>query len=155
MVPRVRCSCMNLWTSSISFWLRGRSRPGIVVGAPGSSSIAWSHIVCLGSHWDFSSLNTFLCLMYSLGRLLSVLVAIRGFVLHRRICSWWGGLGWLHDWGKNRAFAASGALNTMGSWVWSIQPLFQSIFGWVAANQGYPSMALCSPNSVRKNCILT
>jgi len=53
MVPRVRCSCTNLWTSSISFWLSGRSHPGIIVGAPGSNSIAWSHIVCFESHWDF------------------------------------------------------------------------------------------------------
>src|SRR6266481_9183923 len=115
MVPRVRCSCMNLCTSSISFWLRGRSHPGIVVGAPGSSSIAWSHMVCFGSRWDFSSLNTFLCLTYSFGRLVSVVVAINGFVLHRRICSQWRGLAWLRDRGTNRAFAASGALKTMGS----------------------------------------
>src|SRR6266403_4300273 len=67
MVPQVRCSCMNLWTSSISFWLRGKSRPGIVVGALGSSSIVWSHIVCFGSHWDFSLLNTFSCFGIFLG----------------------------------------------------------------------------------------
>src|SRR6266446_5534167 len=64
------------------------------------------------------------------------------------------GRGWLIDLGRKHAFAALGALRTIGSWVWSIQPLFQSIFGWVAANQGYPSIALCSPSSVRKNLML-
>jgi hypothetical protein len=29
----------------------------------------------------------------------------------------------------NRAFAASGVRNMMGSWEWSIHPLFQSILG--------------------------
>src|SRR6266403_4369759 len=111
-------------------------------------------MVCLSNRWDFSSLNTFLCLMYSLGRFVSVLVAIRGFVLHRRICSCQRVLVLFCDWDRKRALAASGALKTMGSWVWSIHPLFQSIFGWVAANQGYPSIALCSPSSVRKNLML-
>ena len=125
---------MNLWTSSISFWLRGKSHPGIVVGALGSSLIVWSHMVCFGSCWDFSSLNTFSCLMYSFGRVVLVVVVIIGFVLHRRICSRWRILGWLCDRGRNRAFAASGALRMMGSWVWLIHPLFQLILGCTAAN---------------------
>src|SRR6266404_8109186 len=154
IVPCVRCSCTNLWTSSISFWLRGRSRPGIVVGAPGSNSIAWSHIVCFGSRCDCSSLNTLSCLAYSFGREVFVILMMVGVVLHRRSCSRWMGLGWLIDRGKNRAFAALGALRTIGSCVWSIHPLFQSIFGCVATNQGYPSIALCSPSSVRKNLML-
>ncbi len=126
----------------------------MVVGAPGSSSIAWSHIVCFGSRCDCSLLNTLSCLTYSFGREVLVVAMVRGVVLHKRICSRWMGHGWLMDHGKKRAFAALGALRTIGSWVWSIQPLFQSIFGWVAANQGYPSIALCSPSSVRKNLIL-
>ena len=52
--------------------------------------------------------------------------------------------------GTNLAFAASGARRMMGNCEWSIHPCFQSIFGWVAANQGYPSMILFSPNSDRK-----
>ena len=56
--------------------------------------------------------------------------------------------------GINRALAASLALNTIGNCVWSIQPLFQSILGCTAANQGYPRIALCSPNWVRKNLML-
>src|SRR6266403_3112922 len=110
MVPRARCSCTNLWTSSISFWLRGSSRPGMVVGALGSSSIAWSHIVCFGSRWDFSSLNTFSCLAYSRGSVVLVEVAITGLVLQRRICSRWLVLGWLTDCGRNCAFMALVAL---------------------------------------------
>ena len=50
----------------------------------------------------------------------------------------------------NQAFPASGVRNIMGSCEWSIQPLFQSIFGCMAANQGYPSMALFSPRFERK-----
>ena len=126
----------------------------MVVGAPGSSSIAWSHIVCFGSCCDCSSLNTLSCLAYSFGREVLVVAMAKGVVLHRRICSWLMGRGWLTDRGRKCALAASGALKTIGSWVWLIQPLFQSIFGWVAANQGYPSIALCSPSSVRKNLIL-
>ncbi len=39
----------------------------MVDGAPGSSSMAWSHMVCLGSRCDCSSLNTLLCFVYSCG----------------------------------------------------------------------------------------
>jgi hypothetical protein len=53
----------------------------------------------------------------------------------------------------------SGAQNITGSWVWSIHPLFQSIHGWKAANQGYPRITLFSPRLERKkqrveHCIL-
>jgi hypothetical protein len=46
-----------------------------------------------------------------------------------------------------------GALNITDSWIWSIYPLFQLILGCIAVNHGYPRIALCSPNSVRKNLI--
>jgi hypothetical protein len=52
--------------------------------------------------------------------------------------------------GRNCALTASGAQNITGSWVWSIQPLFQSIHGWNATNHGYPRIALFSPRSDRK-----
>ena len=52
--------------------------------------------------------------------------------------------------GVNRARFALGALNIMGNCEESIHPLFQSIFGCVAANQEYPKIALFSPRSVRK-----
>ena len=54
----------------------------------------------------------------------------------------------------NCALAVSGALNTMGSCIWSINPLFQLILGCTAVNHGYPRIALCSPSCVRKNLML-
>jgi len=86
-----------------------------VVGAPGSSSMAWSQIVCFGSRCNFSSLNTFSCLAYSFGREVLLGVAVIGVVLHRSICSWWVGRGLLIVWGRKRALAALVALRTIGS----------------------------------------
>src|SRR5579863_2773866 len=60
-------------------------------------------------------------------------------------------LGRLTVQGMNWAFAASSLWNMIGSWEWSIHPRFQSMRGWVAANQGYPNMALFSPRFVKKN----
>ncbi len=152
MVPLFRCSWTKLCTSWISFWLRGKRRPGIVDGAPGSNSMAWSHIVCLGSHCDFSSLKTLLCLAYSCGIfVLSISWAVPIVALQSRICSIFMGCGLLMVRSINRALAASGALSTIGSCVWSIHPLLQSILGCTAANHGYPRIALCSPSCVRKN----
>ncbi len=54
--------------------------------------------------------------------------------LQSRIHSVLVGCGLLMDRGTNRALAASEALNTMGSWVWLIHPLFQLILGCTAAN---------------------
>src|SRR6266478_4433613 len=155
MVPLFRCSWTKLWTSWISFWLRGRRHPGIVDGAPGNSSMAWSQMVCFGSRWDFSSLKTLLCLAYSggiLGSFVSWAVPIVALQSSTRLTEIGHGLFTVR--GTNRALAASFVLNTIGSCVWSIQPLFQSILGCTAANQGYPRIALCSPNWVRKNLIL-
>jgi hypothetical protein len=53
--------------------------------------------------------------------------------------------------GRNRAHAASGIWSMMGNWPWSIQPLFQSIWGWKATNHGYPRMTLFSLKFERKN----
>src|SRR6266436_3686794 len=152
IVPLLRCSWTKLWTSWISFWFKGRRRPGIIDGAPGSNSMAWSHIVCLGSRWDFSLLKTLLCLTYSCGIfVLSTSWAVPMVALQSRICSIFMGCGLLMVHNINRALAASGALSTMGSCVWSIHPLLQSILGCTMANQGYPRIALCSPSCVRKN----
>src|SRR6266478_4025947 len=100
------------------FLLRGRSRPGIMDGAPGSSSIAWSQMVCFGSRWDFSSLNTLLCLAYSDGIFVwstscaVPIVALQSKILSARVVR-----GLLMVRGKNRALAASEVLNTIGSCV--------------------------------------
>src|SRR6266478_3629608 len=152
IVPLFKCSWTKLWTSWISFWLRGKSRPGIVDGAPGSSSMAWSQMVCFGSRWDFSSLNTLLCLAYSGGIFdCSASCAVPIVTLQSKILSAWVVRGLLIVCGRNRAFAALAVLNTIGNCVWSIHPLLQSILGCTAANHGYPRIALCSPSCVRKN----
>ena len=61
------------------------------------------------------------------------------------------GRGLFMDRGMKRALLALFALRMMGSWEESIHPCFQSILGCTAANQEYPSIALFSPKSVRKN----
>ncbi len=135
MVPLFRCSWTKLWTSWISFWFSGKSHPGIVEGAPGSSSMAWSHIVCFRSLCDCSSLKTLLCFVYSLGIFIGLISWVVPMVaLQSRIHSVLVGHGLLMDHGTNCALAASEALNTMGSWVWLIHPLFQLILGCTAAN---------------------
>ena len=109
----------------------------MVDGAPGNNLMAWSQMVCFGSCWDFSSLKTLLCLAYSGGIFgLFVSWAIPMVALQSNIRSTDVGRGLFIVRGTNRAFAASFVLNTIGSWVWSIQPLFQSILGCTAANQG-------------------
>ena len=52
--------------------------------------------------------------------------------------------------GRKHALAVSGARSTIGNWSCMIHPQAQSIFGWAAANQGYPRMTLFSPRSERK-----
>ena len=106
-------------------------------GAPGSNSIAWSQMVCFGSRWDFSSLKTLLCLAYSGGIPgLFVSLAVPMVALQSSMRSIEVGRGLFIIRGRNHALAASFILNTIGSCVWSIQPLFQSILGCTAANQG-------------------
>ncbi len=106
-------------------------------GAPGSNSMAWSQMVCFGSHWDFSSLKTLLCLAYSGGIFgLSVSWMVPIVALQSNIHSCGVGRGLFIVRGTNRALAALFVLNTIGSCMWSIQPLLQSIFGCTAANQG-------------------
>ena len=152
MVLRLRCSSTNFRASSISAWVSGRSRPGSVSGAPGSSSIAWSHTVCFGRRCDSCSEKIFACLWYS-GGILGVSVVsvlpIVTFPIKYRVVSM--GRGLFTDQGVKRAFFALLALRMMGSWEESIHPRFQSILGCTAANQEYPSIALFSPRSVRKN----
>src|SRR6266404_3220283 len=99
--------------------------------------MAWSQMVCFGSRWDFSSLKTLLCLAYS-GRIFGLFVswAVPMVALQSNIRSIEVGRGLFIVRGTNCALAALFALNTIGSCVWSIQPLLQSILGCTAANQG-------------------
>src|SRR6266481_7513357 len=113
MVPLFKCSWTKLWTSWISFWLRGRRCPGIVDGAPGNNSMAWSQMVCFGSRWDFSSLKTLLCLAYSGGIFGSfVSLATPMVALQSSIRSVGVGRGLFTVRGTNHALAASFVLNT-------------------------------------------
>ncbi len=99
------------------------------------SSIAWSHMVCLGSLCNCSSLKTLPCFMYSDGIFIdSISWAIPMVALQSRSCSIFIVCGLLMVWGMNHALAASEALNTIGSCVWSTHPLFQSIFGCTMVN---------------------
>jgi len=86
--------------------------------------MAWSHMVCLGSLCDCSSLKTLLCFAYSWGIFaVSVSWVFPIVALQSRSCSIFVGQGLLIACGMNRALAMFGALNTIGSWVWLIHPL--------------------------------
>ena len=153
IVPLLRCSWMNLCLSLFSSWVRGKSLPGRVFGAPGSNSMAWSHMVDWGSLWDSALLNTLLCLLYS-SRMVGFgsLAVVDPMVTHPR--KFWSaalfiGQGTSFVLGVYKAFAVLGAKRTMGSCNMLIHPLFQSTLGWKAANQGYPKIALLSPRSER------
>src|SRR6266478_936775 len=99
--------------------------------------MAWSQMVCFGSRWDFSSLKTLLCLAYSGGIfVLSTSWAVPIVALQSSMRLIGVGLGLFIIRGMNRALAVSAVLNTIGSCMWSIQPLLQSILGCTAANQG-------------------
>ena len=154
MVALSKCSWINLWVSAISACVKGRSLPGRVCGAPGRSSMAWSQIVCWGRCCDSSSLNTLLWCWYSAGTLGGSLGEISRLWKVTRPMKYWSweislGTSLVH--GMKIALFELGAWRIMGSWVWSIHPLFQSMLGWTAANQEYPRIALCSPKSVRRN----
>ena len=154
MVLLCKCSSMNLSVSVISSWVSGRSCRGKVCSAPGRSSIAWSQTVCCGRRCDSSSLKTLPWCWYSTGILgLGVEGVVRLWKVTHPMKYWCDtpSLGTFLVCGTNIAFLAFGARRMMGSWVWSIQPLFQSLFGCTAANQEYPRIALWSPRLVRKN----
>ena len=156
MVSLFRCLSTNLCTSIISSCVSRSNRPGSDLGAFSRSSIAWSHIVWRGSLWDFCSSNTFLCCLYSSGRLVWVVfVCFRWIVmLPIKYRSRLVGRGMFFHHGVKMAHFVLSVWKIMGSWVWLIQPCFQSILGWLVANHGYPNMAFCSPMWVRKKCSL-
>jgi hypothetical protein len=152
IVPLLRCSLTNLRSCSSSACDNGISLPGSAAGAPGLRSIAWSQGREGGNSCDASSEKTLSNCLYCGG------IGSVGFVARmssRPICIVRIGLGVLVVLSVKRAHPASGVRNIMGNCEWSIQPLFQSIFGCMAANQGYPSMALFSPKFERKNRRLT
>ena len=151
IVPQFRCSYTNLWISAFSSRFSGSSHPGNKFGALGSSLIAWSQMEWQGSRCDCSLLNTLWCCWYSSGIFDGGLSTGAAMVTHPiKYCSY--GRYWcLCNQCVYFALVALDVLNMIGSWVVLIHPLFQLIHGWNAVNQGYPSMAFCSPRSDRKN----
>ena len=148
-----RCSSINLWVSAVSAWVRGKCRPGKVCGTPGRSSMVWSQTVCCGRRCDSSSLKTLPWHWYSAGTLGFGIEDVVGLwkVTHpMKYCCDITYLGTFLVCGVKTAFLVFDAWRMVGSWVWSIQPLFQSILGCTAVNQEYPRIALWSPRSVRK-----
>jgi hypothetical protein len=128
------------------------SLPGSAAGAPGLSSIAWSHGRDGGNSCEASSEKTLENEQYWLGMFGFSDVCVGSVTsLQMYMVSARAALILLICRGINRARAASGVLSMTGSWLWSIQPLFQSIHGWKAVNQGYPKMTLFSPRLERKN----
>ena len=89
----------------------------MVDGAPGSSLMAWSHIVCLGSRCDCSSLKTLLCLVYSWGIFVLSTSWVFPMVALQSKIRFIIGHGLLIVHGMNCALVASAVLNTMGSCV--------------------------------------
>jgi hypothetical protein len=106
------------------------SFPGSAAGAPGFSSIAWSHGRDGGNSCDASSEKNLEYIWYGSGMFELIGVSVGSATsLQMYIVSLW--VVWiLLIWcGRNCARDASGLLSITGSCPWSIQPHFQSIFG--------------------------
>jgi hypothetical protein len=146
------CSFTNLWSSSCSACDNGMSLPGSAAGVPGLSSITWSHGWDGGNLCDASSENTLEYAQYC-DRMFGFSDVCFGSVtiLQMYILSVRSVLALLICRGRKHAHVASGLQSMTGSWLWSIQPLFQLIRGWNAVNHGYPRMTLFSPRFERKN----
>ena len=107
MVPRSSCSFRNLLSSCCSDCDSRILRLMSVAGAPGFSSIAWSHGRGGGNFLDSSSLNTLVCFLYCGGMILGgVWIVVDPTIVwvFGLICR-----------GRNRALAASGDRRTIGS----------------------------------------
>ena len=176
MYPFACCSWTNLSNAFCSFCVSWYTFPGIEDGAPGFNSIAWSQMQGSGNLWEASSLNTDRWQWYLAGIFPSpicdpacsasfeanicFLFNVVGMDTHAMCMEFvMGGIcrsGFLqpagvavHDaiW-DSMAFLVH---RMSGSWLLSIYPWAQSIFGWLAVNHGYPRIAFWSARSVRKN----
>jgi hypothetical protein len=88
-----------------------------------------------GNLCDASSENTLEYMQYCRGMLgFSNVCFGLVTILQISILSVCKALGLLICRGKNLACVTSGLRSMTGSWLWSIQPLFQLIRGWKAAN---------------------
>ena len=176
MYPLACCSQMN---SSRAFCLSCASWytfPGIDDGVPGFNSIVWSQMRDSGNLWEASSLNTERWRWYLAGIFLSPIcdpahsasfeasvcffsteagmdtratcieLEVVGFCL----LGLFQPAGVIVHW-VMRDLMAFLVRRMSGSWVLSIHPCAQLIFGWLAVNHGYPRMAFWLARSVRKN----
>ena len=174
--PFACCSHMNSSNAFCSSCMSWYTFPGINDGAPGFDSIAWSQMQGSRTLWEASLLNTERWWWYLAGIFPSPicdpacsanLEASVCFLLvmtgidTRATCmaSVIGGIHWsgfllpvgvIVHWPMRDSMAFL-VCSISGSWVLSIHPLAQSIFGWFAANHGWPRMAFWSARLVRKN----
>jgi hypothetical protein len=115
-VPLAVCSFTKDRSSTSSAWDSGMSFPGSAAGAPGFSSIAWSHGRDRGNSCDASSENTLEYIWYGSGmfELIGVSVGSATSPQMYMVSFWvvWILLIWR---GRNRARDASGLLSITGS----------------------------------------
>ena len=166
MYPFACCSCMNLSKVFCLSCVSWYTFPGIEDDAPGFSSIVWSQMRGSGNLWEASSLNTKRRWWYLAGIFPSPFCnPACSASLEANVCFFVdkagrdiratciglviGGIHWdalllpagmIVHW----AICDSMALlvcKMSGNWSLLIHPHAQSIFGWLAANHGYPRMA--------------
>ena len=176
MYPFACCSWTNSSSAFCSSCVSWYTFPGIEEGAPGFSSIASSQMWGSVNLWEASLLNTDRWQWYLAGIFLSPICdpaclanfdASVCFLFDEVGMDTWvmcidsvmGGIcqsGFLWPAGVAVHDAIQDSMAFLvcrmsGSWVLLIHPLAQSIFGWLAANHGYPRMTFWSARSVRKN----
>ena len=177
MYPFTCCSHTKLSSAFCSSCMSWYTFPGINDGAPGFSSMAWSQIQGSGNWREASSLKTHRCCWYLTGIFPSpfcILACSASF--DARVCFLLGAVGtvtcatWMTFWwgGEYLGYTLCPAGVQMhcpicdsvaflvhrmrGSWLLSIHPWAQSIFGCIAVNHGYPRIAFWSTRSVKKKC---
>ena len=79
--PFFRCSRINSSNAPCSDLVRAYIFPGIVLGAPSFSSMAWSHIWEVGNRCDSFSLKTLAWGLYLRGRLICFCQGFSSFLL--------------------------------------------------------------------------
>ena len=149
IIPWSTCSLRNVCSSSNSSCNSRMFLLIRVAGAPGFRLMVWSYNRFSGNFFDSWSSNTRACFRYYGGTKFFGSTFVVGILsTHpRMVCD----IGLICR-GRNRTFTVSGLRNTIGNWSWEIHPQAQSIFGWVAVNQGYPRMTLFSSKLERKYC---
>ena len=177
MYPLACCSQTNSSNAFCLSCVSWYTFPGIDNGTPGFNSITWSQMCGSGNLWEASSLNTERWWWYLAGIFLSPICdPACSASLEANVCFLFGKTG-IDTWATcielmmgnvwqlsflcpagvmvHRAIRDSRAFlvwRMSSSCSLSIHPQAQSIFGWLAANHGYPRMAFWLAKLVRKNC---